>query len=190
MSPPWTCSGRPTPGSASASSRSSRSRRDERRPISSVCKRTVARSSRATRCRARFMWSTRSRARRRARPTTRGRAASSAPSAYSTLGAGITLLDRCNELVGDAERRAAVALLAHEVEMRLGREVARRAVSAEEILDLGTGAQNFGSLWRDVQREELPITGRGAVTPVPLDHGFGRDELEHRPDRIYRVLRV
>ena len=73
-SPTRSCSARPTSGSASASSRSSRPAGQRRARPRRAAGRTAARTSPATRCRARCTSSTRSRARPRARPTTRGRA--------------------------------------------------------------------------------------------------------------------
>ena len=67
----------PTTDGVSASSRSSQLRRGRHRARSTSSSSTSARTSPATRCRASSCWSTRSCARRRASPTTAGRASAS-----------------------------------------------------------------------------------------------------------------
>ena len=130
------------------------------RPISTTLQSHCRGSSRATRCRARCTWSTRSRAHLPARPTTRGPARWSSAERSSShrhfFGRGSAFWIVGDERVGDAERRAAVILPAHEVELRLGQAVARRAVGAEEVLHLRTRALDRGALRRDATARRTP----------------------------------
>ena len=74
---------------------------------------------------------------------------------------------------------------AHEVEPRRRRGVTRCAAPAETVQHLRTtAAEDPSSLRRDVEREELPVVGRGTETRSSLHHRLLWHELEDGSDRV------
>src|SRR5215510_15137808 len=92
--------------------------------------------------------------------------------------AGIRSLQSTNHRTRNRERRATVAGFANEVPLRSSWNVTAKTVPAKSIDDIdGPSFANLCSIFRHVQRKELPIMRCSVEAPVPLDHGLGWNQL-------------
>src|SRR3954465_1747177 len=84
-------------------------------------------------------------------------------------GAGVGFLDAVDDVVTDGQRRAAVVLLAHHVELALREYVAAGTVPAEAVDDLvRTSVDDRRAGGAGGEEEELPVAGLRVVSLVPL----------------------
>src|SRR5262249_4904058 len=76
------------------------------------------------------------------------------------------------------ERRATVVGCAHEIPLRSSLNVTAKTVPAKSIDDIdGSSFANLCSIFRHVERKELPIMRCSVEALVPLDHGLGWNQL-------------
>src|SRR5262245_9797721 len=101
--------------------------------------------------------------------------------------ASVGLLERADRLIVERDRRAPMALFADEV------EAGRRLMTAQARLALGEVDHTVAAVAdlcagrRDLQGEKFPSVGFGELLTWILHHGFERNQLEDRADRIVLV---
>src|SRR5215467_10010711 len=92
--------------------------------------------------------------------------------------AGIRSLQSTDHRRRNRERRTTVAGFAPEVPLRSSLNVTAKTVPAKSIDDIdGPSFANLCSIFRHVERKELPIMRCSVEAPVPLDHGLGWNQL-------------
>src|SRR5262249_14429434 len=96
--------------------------------------------------------------------------------------AGIRSLQSTDHRRRNRERRATVTGFAHEVPLRSSLNVTAKTVPAKSIDDIdGPSFANLRSIFRHVERKELPIMRCSGAAAVPLGQGLGWNQLNDGP---------
>src|SRR6516164_9345154 len=97
---------------------------------------------------------------------------------WRVIAARIRSLQSTNHGACNRNRGTIVAGFADKIPLRGSWNVAAETVPAKSIDDIdGSSFANSRSILRYVEFKKLPIMRRSVEAPVPLDHGFPRDQL-------------